>query len=90
MSIFGHDVEFVHEASHAGQTQPQTARSGKAVLHGLANVADARSLIAGDDIHATLIAFFNEFEEDFAALRVADDITRQLRDRRSDDRQFGR
>src|SRR2546422_5186429 len=45
----GHDLEFIHEAAGARQAEPEPARGRVAVLHGARDVANAGTVVLGDD-----------------------------------------
>src|SRR5689334_3704435 len=82
----GDHFELVHQAARAREAQAQAAGCGVPVLHGARHVGDAGTLIGRDDDDAAAIAVEHGAEGHGAAARVVEDVARNFRDRRRDDR----
>src|SRR5206468_12770818 len=74
MSHHGANLEFVHQSLHAWKAEPQPSRGGIAVLHGMCDVGDSRSLVAADHLDAAPCAIFQHLHHDLSAFRVKDDV----------------
>src|SRR6185436_9695302 len=64
------DVKLVHQASRTRQPQTQPARGGVPILQGAGDIADARSLVLGNDDHTDTVIVIGETQADLAALGV--------------------
>src|SRR2546422_3922210 len=77
----GADLELVHDPPDARQAQPEAPGGGEPVPHRQRDVEDPGPGVGGQNLDPALAAVVDQPEDDLAARRVADDVSRQLRDR---------
>src|SRR5882762_605407 len=85
LSEGGHDFEFVHQAAGARQPEPEPARGRVAVLHGARDVANAGSVVLGDDDEPLAGPVDHLGEAHLTALGIHQDVARDLGDGCGDD-----
>ena len=85
------ELEVVHQPARAGKSEPEAVLRRVAVAHRELFVVDARSLIDRDDLDADASRRRRRCSSTISpSLRVDDDVARDLRDRRRDQRLIGR
>src|SRR5258708_27535047 len=77
---FGSDFKIIHQPFRTRQADAETTAGGVTVLHGLADVRDARTLVLGDDLQAPVVTMLHLGKEDLAALGMIEDVAGDLRD----------
>src|SRR5439155_23528560 len=83
----GCNLEFVHQPPRAWQANSQAFARRVAISHHGGDIWNARSLVGRDDLDAFLVRIVDEREDDFAFLRVFDDVPGHFGDVGSNDRQ---
>src|SRR5215218_9658552 len=73
------DLEVVHQATGSSQTEAQAAAAAVLVAERHLDVADSRSLIAGDYHEPVAVGVLERPEHDFATADVDDDVACDLR-----------
>src|SRR5438270_8939030 len=76
--LFGHDVEFVDEAHHAGQAQPQTPGGREPVPEGLLDISNPRAFVVRDHLDTLPARALDPLEPDFTAPGISHDVAGQL------------
>src|SRR5205807_6196803 len=74
----GDDFKLVHQPPDSGQAKPQTPRRREPGLEGAGNVWDTRSFVVGRDNDPAGFSLLDEFQDDFAALGVEQNVSSQL------------